>query len=198
MKAQRGLADVERAPVSTHKKLHFQGSAARLGWRDALLVGGLLVFVVAGGVTLGRFAAPAVALRYVLALGAVTILVAAYRFFSALPPAGPSLPAHSHRWRGSGAVEQFRNLVRYLRLSFLSVGDAQARLGPIVREVVALRLLREYGLEITDNAAQVKEVLGEGKIAELLQLEQRFPGDAVRAAWTRQDLEKLVGELEKL
>lgn len=156
------------------------------------------MLVVVGGAVLGRFTVPAVALRYVLALGTVTILVAAFRIFSAIPAAEQSPSGDSAGWRGSRPVEQFRNLVRYLRLSFLSVGDAQSRLGPIVREIVALRLLREHGLEITSDTAEVRAVLGNGKIAELLEPERRLAGEKGQAPWTRQDLEKLVGELERL
>ncbi|MCX8033213.1 MAG: hypothetical protein N3B14_07510 [Thermoleophilia bacterium] len=184
-------------PVDTQEEPQPLRPMSRL-WRDGLVVGGLLTLVVVGGVVLGRFTVPAVALRYVLALGTVTILVAAHRIFSGIPAAEESSSGDSRGWRGSKPVEQFRNLVRYLRLSFLSAGDAQSRLGPIVREIVALRLLREHGLEITSDAAEVRAVLGNGKIAELLQLEGRFAGDEGQGAWTRQDLEKLVGELERL
>src|SRR4029077_12149847 len=98
---------------------------------------------------------------YLLALGGV-LLLALVRLTraKALAPRRSQLELALAEMRKGRPAHGKLGLVRDLELSFLSAMHLHVRLRPVLREIAAHRLLRQYGVDLEGEPARARELVG--------------------------------------
>jgi hypothetical protein len=133
-------------------------------------------------------------LAYVLFVGALVAGVLASRLGDALPRARPFDELLPQREQAHAQpVQQLEAIRRDLRDAGRGAVDARRTLVPLVRAIVAARLGRGRGVDVTLQPERARELLLGSRAWALLHDDG---GPAQR--WSRRELEELVGELEHL
>jgi hypothetical protein len=99
--------------------------------------------------------------------------------------------------RADTRVEQFETVKRSVILARSSQSDL-LRLRPLVREIVAARLSRRYGVDLEREPERAALLMGESRAWELARLDSAGPADRYAPGWSPRELEQLVEELERL
>jgi hypothetical protein len=139
-----------------------------------------------------------------LALLAYTLFIAALLFawligrLSAVLPLAPDFQRMLCRpVRAETRVEEFETVKRSVILARSSQSDL-LRLRPLVREIVAARLSRRYGVDLQREPERAASLLGEGRARELVRPDFAASVDRYAPGWSQRELEQLVEELERL
>jgi len=166
-------------------------------WRPALLV---LAATVALGValTLTGAANGLALLVYVLFLAAVAFALLVARLRAGLPPAADFERLLAGPGRRPTDVEQFETVKRRVAIASYSQLDLHSRLRPLVRDIVAARLLRRHGVDLEREPERAATIIGEGRAWELARPDREPPADRFARGWSVRELEQLVEELEGL
>jgi hypothetical protein len=133
-------------------------------------------------------------LAYVLFVGALAAGVLSSRLGDALPRARPFdelLP--QREWTRAQPVQQLEAIRRDLHDAGRGAVDARSTLRPLVRAIVAARLARGHGIDVTLQPERARDLLHGSRAWALL----HDDGEAAQR-WSRRELEELVGELERL
>ncbi len=166
-------------------------------WRAARLV------IVATVVLAIAFALTGVAnglalLVYVLFLAAVLLALMVGRLRAVLPPAADfrkmpakASPAETH-------VEQFETVKRWVVIASHGQSDLFFQLRPLVRDIVAARLSRNYSINLEREPDRAAAILGDGRAWQLVRPDWRTSAERSAPGWTEHELEQLVEELESL
>jgi hypothetical protein len=88
-------------------------------------------------------------------------------------------------------------LVRDIELSLLSAVHLHVRLRPLLREIAAHRLLKQYGVDLDGEPARARELLG-ASAWELVRPDRLPPVDRLAPGPPLSDLRNVVAELEKV
>jgi hypothetical protein len=152
-----------------------------------VVVIGLVLAGVGNGVAL---------LIYVLVVAAAAFSWVLARLSATLPAAPDLSPARAGD-RGSGRLEQLDTVKRLVMLAGSSQGDL-FRLRPLVRDIVAARLSRGYGVDLAREPQRAALLLGHGRAWELVRPDNAGPADRYAPGWSQLELEQLVEELENL
>jgi hypothetical protein len=135
---------------------------------------------------------------YFLALGGV-LLLALVRTIRVQAPArsasrfDSALAAMRRRASDSGEI----SLVTDLRLSRVSAFHLHVRLRPLLREVAAHRLWSHYGVDLDDEPARARELVGPAAW-ELVRPDRAVPADRLGPGLALTELGEVVAELERL
>jgi hypothetical protein len=171
-------------------------------WKAAsLALAATMAFVI--GLALTGIGHGLVLLAYVLFLAAVLFIVVIGRLRDLLPPAADFRRMKVPRGRQETRVEQFEMVKLWLAISRYSRSDLYYRLRPPVRDIVAARLSRGYGVDLErepDRAASILagEQLGGSRAWELVRPDYRSTNDEPAPGWSERELEQLIEELERL
>ena len=162
-----------------------------------------LLLVLAGAVALiVAFALAGVGdglalLAYALFIAALLFAWLIGRLSSTLPLAPDFQRMLRRPVRAETRVEQFETVKRSVILARSSRSDL-LRLRPLVREIVAARLSRRYGVDLEREPALAASLLGQGRAWELVRVDSAAPVDRYAPGWSQSELEQLVEELERL
>ncbi len=166
-------------------------------WKAALLglaatvalVIALMLTGVAQGLVLLAYVIFLVALLFAMLIGRLRrVLPLAVEFRRMLPP--PALPeAHA---------EQFETVKLWVAIARYSRSDLYFRLRTPVRDIVAARLSRSYGVDLEREPDRAAGILGEGRAWELVRPDYRSDSDRSAPGWSEHEVEQLVEELENL
>jgi hypothetical protein len=162
----------------------------------ALALAGTVALVVA--LTLSGVANGRALLAYVLFLAALLLALLVGRIRAVLPLASDletMLPGPSPR---GGRVEQIEKIKSRIALASFSESDLYLGLGPLVRDVVAARLSRRYGVDLEREPERAAALLGKGLTWELIQPHRWPSGHQFARGWSQRELEELVEQLERL
>lgn len=154
-------------------------------------VGVVLALLLAGSTHRVALAA------YVLFLGALGLLVVLRRLRSALPETRP-LEAPAPAAGPAEPVGQLEQIVRTVSGAEWMQAELHYRLRPLVREVASARLSRRYGVDLDGQPERARALIGEGRLWELVRPGRTAPEDRHARGWSREELEDLVGALERL
>ncbi len=166
-------------------------------WKAALLglaatvalVIALMLTGVAHGLVLLAYVIFLVALLFAMLIGRLRrVLPLAVEFRRMLPP--PALP-EMH-------VEQFETVKLRVAIARYSRSDLYFRLQTPVRDIVAARLSRSYGVDLEREPDRAAAILGEGRAWELVRPDYRSRSDRSAPGWSEREVEQLVEELESL
>ena len=152
------------------------------------LVIGLVLAGVGNGLAL---------LAYVLFVAALLFAWLIGRLTTVLPLAPDFQRMLRRPDRSETRVEQFETVKRSVVLAGSSRSDL-LRLRPLVREIVAARLARRYGVDLEREPERAASLLGEGRAWELVRPDSATPADRYAPGWSQRELEQLVEELERL
>ena len=100
--------------------------------------------------------------------------------------------------RAETELEQYETVKLSLAISRYSRADLHAQLRPPVRDIVAARLLRDYGIDLDHEPDRAQAILEGGRAWELVRPDHRSPDDRSAPGWSEHELEQLVEELERL
>jgi len=167
------------------------------GWRIAVVVVLATVAVVIA-LTLTGAANGLALLVYVLFLAAVLFAQLVARLRLPLPSALDFDSLLSGPRQQPMEVEQFETIKRLLAVSSYSESDLYSRLRPLVREILATRLSRRYGIDLGREPERARALLGQGRAWELARSDREPPHDRLARGWPERELELLVEELESL
>ena len=162
-----------------------------------------LLLVLAGAVALiVAFALAGVGdglalLAYALFIAALLFAWLIGRLSSTLPLAPDFQRMLRRPVRAETRVEQFETVKRSVILARSSQTDL-LRLRPLVREIVAARLSRRYGVDLEREPELAASLLGQGRAWELVRVDSAAPVDRYAPGWSQSELEQLVEELERL
>jgi len=163
-----------------------------------IAVATVLALGIAAGLVSARYVGGAVVLVYVLAYGALLLVLLLSGLRSRLPLAVRFERLLAPVEVDSQEVEQFRTLERDLRLSVSFDHDLYFHLRPRVREIVAVRLAKRHGVDLEGEPEQAQSLIGPGRVWELVRPDREAPVDRHARGWSRIELEQLVDELERL
>ncbi|NLE10764.1 MAG: hypothetical protein GX630_04585 [Actinobacteria bacterium] len=135
---------------------------------------------------------------YVVVLGVALVAMLLSRLKGALQPA----PDFERMVPGckppGGKVEQFQTIVRQLSRSSSSESGLHAHLRPLAQEIAAARLARNHGVDLEREPEQAREVIGDGRLWELVRPDREAPEDRSARGWSQTELSLLLDELEEL
>ena len=137
-------------------------------------------------------------LIYVLFLVAMLLVTIVGRLRDVLPPTVEFRRMLAAPSRGEIEVEQFEKMKLSLAISRHSRTDLYVQLRPPVRDIVAARLFRDYGIDLDHEPDRAEAILGGGRAWELVRRDYRSPDDRSAPGWSEHELEQLVEELERL
>jgi hypothetical protein len=166
-------------------------------WKAALL--GLAVTVaLVVALMLTGVAHGLVLLAYVIFLVALLLFVLVGRLRRVLP-----LAVEFRRMRPLPAVpethvEQFETVKRWVAIARYSRSDLYFRLRIPVRDIVAARLSRSYGVDLEREPGRAAAILGQGRAWELVRPDYSWGSDRSAPGWSEHEVEQLVDELERL
>jgi hypothetical protein len=163
-----------------------------------MIVAVTAVIGVAVGLVVARLAGDVVVLVYVLVLGALLLVRLVRGLRSILPPAVRFERLLARPDPQTDEVEQFRTVERDVRLSMSSGQSAQLRLGPMVREIVSVRLWRRHGVDLDREPERAEALVGAGRTWDVIRPDREAPGDGLSRGWSRRDIEQLIDELERI
>jgi len=135
---------------------------------------------------------------YLLALGGV-LLLALVRLTRAKapPPRSSQLELALAEMRRGRPDHGKLGLVRDLQLSFASAMHLHVRLVPVMREIAAHRLLRQYAVDLNAEPARARELVG-ASAWELVRPDRPVPANRLAAGPTLAQLSEIVAELERI
>jgi hypothetical protein len=136
-------------------------------------------------------------LIYVLFIAALLFAWLVGRLRTALPAAPRFDTLISRPEPGEIEVEQLETVRRRVFLAGTSRADL-FRLRPLVREIVATRLSRRWGVDLEREPERVRALLRDGPAWELVRPDPVSPRDPHAPGWSQRELERLVEELEEL
>jgi hypothetical protein len=165
-------------------------------WKASLLALTAAVAVVIGIVLAGVGNGVAL-LAYVLFIAALLFAWLLGRLENVLPPARDFQRLLSRPDRPEMPVEQYESIRRLVLLAGSSRSDL-LRLRPLVRDIVAARLSRRYGIDLEREPARAGSLLGERRVWELVRPDYATAGDRDAPGWSPGELAQLVEELESL
>jgi len=156
-------------------------------------VGGVIVPLTLAGTAHGR-----ALLAYVLLLGAVALVFLIDRLRRALPRTQlrrslrPPAPAPEPR------IDQFEKIRHALESVAWGETYVFESLRPIVREIVATDLLHQHGVDLDRSPQEAHAILGDGYAWDLARPDRMPPRDPRARGWSRDEIDKLLDELEAL
>lgn len=160
------------------------------------------VSVATAGVVIALFVAGwshgLVLLAYVLFVGAVAVIALARRLRSVLPPADQFARLLAERPGPAEAAGQLRSIRRALSAAGRSQAELHSRLAPMVHEIAAARLSRRHGVDLDREPERARRLIGDGRLWELLTPGHGPADGPLGSGWSRQDLEELLNELERI
>jgi hypothetical protein len=166
-------------------------------WKAALLgLAATVAFVVALALT--GLAHGLVLLAYVLFLAAVVFLMLIRRLGDMLPPATEFRRMLTRSSQQETQVEQFETIKLWFAIARYSRSDLYFRLRLPVRDIVAARLSRSYGVDLQREPDRAAAILGDGRAWEVVRPDYRSPDDRSAPGWSEHELGQLVEELERL
>jgi hypothetical protein len=136
-------------------------------------------------------------LIYVLFIAALLFAWLVGRLRTSLPAAPRFDQLLSRPDPGQTEVEQLETIRRWVFLAGATRADL-FRLRPPVREIVAARLSRRWGVDLEREPEHARELLGDGSVWELVRPDPVSPRDTYAPGWSQRELERLVEELEDL
>lgn len=95
-------------------------------------------------------------------------------------------------------VGQYRTIARQLAASSWSAHDLHFRLRPLIQEIARARLVRQHGVDLDRDPERARELIGNGRLWELIRPDRKQPEDREARGWSESELERLVDELEDL
>jgi hypothetical protein len=137
-------------------------------------------------------------LAYVLFLGALGLAVLAGRLREELGPAPPFEWLIASPARAVEPIEQLETLSRTLSAAGWNQTELHHRLRPPVREIVAARLSRRYGIDLNSEPERARKLLGDGRAWDLARPDRERPEDRYARGWSRRELAELLDELEAI
>lgn len=135
---------------------------------------------------------------YVLFVGAVTVMVITGRLRAALPPAVPFERLLPTRPRPTEQAGQLETIMRGLSAAGYSQAELHHRLAPMTREIAAGRLSRRHGVDLNRQPERAHALIGDGRVWDLVRRRQGPLDNAPGSGWSRQHLEELLDELERI
>jgi hypothetical protein len=165
-------------------------------WKASLLAlaaaAAVVVAIVLAGVGNG-----VALLAYVLFIAALLFTWLIGRLGKVLPPARDFQRLLSRPDQPEMPVEQFETIRRLVVVARSRRSDL-LRLRPLVRDIVAARLSRRYGVDLEREPERAEPLLGDSRAWELLRPGAARPADRDAPGWSHGELEQLVEELESL
>jgi hypothetical protein len=166
--------------------------------RRAILVGGLVTL----GALFGLFASTGMRARvldaYLVALGAVLMLMLVRTLRALLAERSPSrFDSALATMRSTAPPNRGLTLERDVELSRLNGFHFHMRLRPVLREIAALRLRRRYGVELDREPARARELVPSAAW-EVVRPDRRPPQDRLASGPSLASLREVVSELERL
>jgi hypothetical protein len=137
-------------------------------------------------------------LAYVLFLGALALAALAGRLRAALPEAPRFEALLVRETRMDEPIGQLETILRTLSGAEWIQTELHYRLRPLVREITAARLSRQYGVDLDRQPEQARALIGEGRVWELVRPEREPPEERHAHGWSRAELEELVDQLERV
>jgi hypothetical protein len=165
-------------------------------WRASQLVLAAAVAVIIG-LALAGVGSGLALLAYVLFIAALVFMWLIGRLGNVLPLAPDFQRALARPERAEPPVEQFETVKRSVILAGASQADLY-RLRPLVREIVAARLSRRYGIDVDREPERVRSILGDKRAWEFVRPDAPTRSDRDAPGWSQSELEELVEELESL
>jgi hypothetical protein len=166
-------------------------------WKAALLglavTVALVVALMLTGVVHGL-----VLLAYVIFLVALLFAMLIGRLRRVLPLAGEFRRMLSPPALPEPHVKQFESVKLRVAMARYSRSDLCFQLRTPVRDIVAARLSRGYGVDLEREPDRAAAILGEGRAWELVRPDYRSGSDRSAPGWSEHEVEQLVEELEKL
>jgi hypothetical protein len=166
--------------------------------RRALIVGS----VVTLGALIGLFASTGMRARvldaYLVALGAVLMLMLIRTLRALLAERSPSrFDSALATMRSAAPRNRGLTLERDVELSRLNAFHFHMRLRPVLREIAALRLRRRYGVELDREPARARELVPSAAW-EMVRPDLPPPQDRLGPGPSFGSLREVVSEIERL
>ena len=166
-------------------------------WKLALLAGtataALIVALALTGLAHGW-----ALLAYILFLASLAFMWLLSRLRAVLPPCRDFERLVARREVRPATVDQFETVRGWVAIARYTQADVYLRLRPLVREIVAARLLRAHGIDLYHEPQRAGAVVGPGRTWELVRPDSPPPEDRLARGWSQRELEQLVEELERL
>jgi hypothetical protein len=137
-------------------------------------------------------------LVYLLFLAALVLALLVARLCQTLPRAASPLSSRSQSPHRDGSIAQFEKIRQALEAAEWTEEHLHESLRPIVREIVAARLLRRHGIDLEHAPARAHAIVGDGYAWDLARPDRRPPALARSRGWSQDELDKLLDELEAL
>jgi hypothetical protein len=167
------------------------------GWRLAATAALATVGVVLALLLAGSSHGLAL-LAYVLFLGALALAALVGRLKAELPVAARFERLLAREPPAVAPVAQFETISRTLSVAGSNQVELHHRLRPLVREIALARLSRGHGVALEHEPERAREIVGDGRVWELVRPDREPPDDRLARGWSRRELAELLDELEAI
>jgi hypothetical protein len=156
---------------------------------------GLLIVLVIVPLGLAGAADDLPLLFYLLSVGALALVLLIVRLQRLLPKARvPRSPAPEV----ASPIAQFERIRQAVSAATWAETHVYESLRPIVREIVAVKLAREHGVDLERSPAQAHAIVGDGYAWDLARPDRKPPPESGALGWSQGEIERLLNELEAL
>ena len=166
--------------------------------RGAALLTGLIVAALAPALVLADEGHGLALLVYTLAAAGLGLLILIDRLNRALPRKSFAWSPRTRRRPAEEPIDQFERIERALVAASWNESHLYASLRPLVREIATARLRRHHGIDLERAPGRAHAVVGDGYAWDLARPEREPPHGPGGRGWSRNELDKLLDELEAL
>ncbi len=164
--------------------------------RKLALIAGLVALLLAPALALAARGHGIALLVYTLvAVGMVLALLIDF-LGRALPRKAFAWSPRPRRRRAPKSIAQFERIERALMAASWNESHLYESMRPLVREILAARLRRHHRIDLVRDPERAHAVVGDGYAWSLARPERTAPLGAGGRGWSRDELDKLLDELE--
>ena len=162
------------------------------------LTAGLIVTVLVPALAFAGRGHAVALLAYILVVTGLTLALLVYFLRRTLPRKTFVWSPRPRPWKRAQSIEQFEKIERALTAASWNESHLYESMRPLVREILAARLRRHHRIDLDRAPERAHAVVGDGYVWSLARPERKPPSGAGGRGWSRDELDKLLNELEAL
>ena len=162
------------------------------------LAAGLIVAVLVPALALAGRGHAVALLTYILVVTGLTLALLVDFLRRTLPRKTFVWSPRRRPWKATQPIAQFEKIERALIAASWNESHLYESMRPLVREILAARLRRHHRIDLERDPDRAHAVVGDGYAWSLARPERQPPSGAGGRGWSRDELDKLLNELEAL